>query len=83
MTTPRLTLLTRENCHLCDQARAALLQVQDATGEPWQEYNVDNDGELAYEYGDRVPVILLDGSEHGYWTVDQQRLITDLTTARR
>jgi len=25
------------------------------------------------EYGDRVPVILIDGVEHGYWRVEEDR----------
>jgi hypothetical protein len=35
---------------------------------------VDADPELRAEYGDRVPVILVDGREHGFWTVQEQRL---------
>jgi hypothetical protein len=30
------------------------------------------------EYGDRLPVVLLDGAEHGYWKVEERRLIGDL-----
>jgi hypothetical protein len=26
------------------------------------------------EYSDRAPVILLDGKEHGYWRVEEDRL---------
>ena len=29
---------------------------------------------LRAEYGDRVPVILVDGREHGFWTVEEPRL---------
>lgn len=36
------------------------------------------DPELRAEYGDRLPVILLDGREHGYWEVDEERLRDDL-----
>ena len=32
------------------------------------------------EYGDRLPVVLLDGKEHGYWRVEEDRLLRDLTT---
>ena len=74
----RLTLLTRANCHLCDDARSALARIQQATGERWTEVDVDSSDELAYEYGERVPVVLLDGAEHGYWRVDEARLLRDL-----
>jgi len=33
---------------------------------------------LRAEYGDRLPVILLDGKEHGYWRVEEERLLRDL-----
>jgi hypothetical protein len=38
------------------------------------EQNVDADAHLASEYGDRVPVVLVDGKEHGYWRVEEARL---------
>ena len=40
--------------------------------------DVDADPELQAEYGDRVPVVLLDGREHSYFTVDVPRLRRDL-----
>lgn len=33
---------------------------------------------LRAEYGDRLPVVLLDGVEHSYWEVDEPRLRADL-----
>jgi glutaredoxin len=76
--TARVTLLTRAGCHLCAGAREAMERVAAATGVEWREVDVDTDDELAMEYGDRLPVVLLDGAEHGYWTVEERRLIRDL-----
>jgi glutaredoxin len=75
----RITLLTRADCHLCDDAKAVLARVATDLGTPWDEVDVDGDGELRAEYGDRVPVILLDGDEHAYWRVDEKRLREALT----
>jgi hypothetical protein len=75
---PRLTLITRVGCHLCDVAKEAMDRVAAATGERWAELDVDADVELEKEYGDRVPVVLLDGREHGYWRVEEERLLRDL-----
>jgi Glutaredoxin-like domain (DUF836) len=36
------------------------------------------DSGLRAEFGDRLPVVLLDGSEHSYWEVDEPRLRADL-----
>jgi glutaredoxin len=76
----RLTLMTRPGCHLCEVAADAMDRITAATGEPWEERNVEDDIELEREYGDRVPVILLDGREHGYWRVEEERLLRDLAT---
>ena len=74
----RLTLLGKPGCHLCDEARAVLSRVAAELGVPWDERDVTTDDALYEEYGDRVPVVLLDDREHGYWTVDEVRLRRDL-----
>ncbi|WP_213453812.1 glutaredoxin family protein [Rhizomonospora bruguierae] len=78
MSAGRLTLITRDGCHLCDVAKDAMDRVAAASGERWAELDVDSDIELRREYGDRVPVVLLDGREHGYWRVEEGRLLRDL-----
>jgi hypothetical protein len=77
--TPRLELLTREGCHLCEEAAATLGRLAAEAGlEPPLSIDVDADPELQAEYGDRVPVVLLDGREHAYFAVDVPRLRRDL-----
>jgi glutaredoxin len=76
--TVRLTLITRQQCHLCDVAKEAIARVSEVSGEQWREVDVDSDPQLQDEYWDRVPVILLDGKEHGYWRVEEDRLLRDL-----
>jgi hypothetical protein len=34
---------------------------------------------LRAEFGDRLPVVLLDGREHSYWNLDEERLRADIT----
>lgn len=70
----RIQLISRDGCHLCEVAEQAL----DRIGEPWTRVDVDSDVDLQREYSDRVPVILLDGREHGYWKVEEERLRRDL-----
>jgi glutaredoxin len=74
----RLVLLTRAGCHLCEVAKEAMARVAAASGETWREVDISGDRELEGEYGDRVPVVLLDGKEHGYWRVEEDRLLRDL-----
>jgi glutaredoxin len=75
---PRLQLLTRAGCHLCAVAAETLARLAAEAGLAAVEVDVDADPELQAEYGDRVPVVLLDGREHSYFTVDVPRLRRDL-----
>ena len=79
---PRLTLITRPGCHLCEVAKEAVDRVVAVSGDRWVEVDVSGDLELEREYGDRLPVVLLDGREHGYWRVEEDRLLRDLTAPR-
>jgi glutaredoxin len=75
---PRLQLLTRAGCHLCAVAAETLARLAAEAGLAVAEIDVDADPELQAEYGDRVPVVLLDEREHSYFTVDVPRLRRDL-----
>ncbi len=61
-----------------------LERVAGATGTGWTELDAlaDTSGELLDEYGDRLPVLLLDGVEHAYWRIEPTRLQAALTGRR-
>jgi hypothetical protein len=76
-------LLTRQGCSICATAAAQLRQLADELGFELRFTDVDaaaaaGDSSLRAEYGDRLPVVLLDGAEHSYWEVDEPRLRADL-----
>ncbi len=73
-----VTVMTRQGCHACEKAEADVARICAELDVPWQAHDVDQDQELRAEYGDRVPVVLLDGREHSYFTVDVVRLRADL-----
>ena len=77
----RLTLITRAGCHLCDVAKEALDRIAAEPVSRGARSTSTADADSRREYGDRVPVVLLDGKEHGYWRVEEERLLRDL--ARR
>jgi hypothetical protein len=70
----QVTLLGRAGCHLCEVARGEIERVCGELGTPWRELDVDADPALRAEYGDRVPVTLVDGAEHDYFEVSERRL---------
>ncbi|OBG95263.1 hypothetical protein A5698_15655 [Mycobacterium sp. E136] len=78
-------LLTRDGCTICTDAAARLAQLADELGFTLAVTDVDaaakaGDPGLRAEFGDRLPVVLLDGREHSYWEIDEPRLRADLAT---
>ena len=74
----RLTLLAKPSCPACDQARETLARLAGELGVDWDERDATADDADVAAYGDRLPVVLLDGREHSSWTVDERRLRRDL-----
>ncbi|PXY35110.1 NrdH-redoxin [Prauserella coralliicola] len=70
----RVTVMTRVGCHACEHAEEDVARICGELGVEWTTADVDTDPEWRAEYGDRVPVILVDGEEHGYWKVEEDRL---------
>ncbi|HET9016228.1 MAG TPA: glutaredoxin family protein [Thermomicrobiaceae bacterium] len=79
---PEVTLITRVGCHLCEQAQARLRQLSAELGFGYAELDVDADPRRREQYSDRVPVILIDGREHGYWRLEEDRFRRALTRPR-
>ena len=71
---PRVVVLTRPGCHLCEEAIKVIDAVCGETGDSYEERNVDRDPELKRRYGDEVPVTFVDGRQHDFWRVDPDRL---------
>ncbi len=71
---PRITLVGREGCHLCAEAREVVRQVAAETGTGWVEQCVDDDADLLRRFGELVPVVLVDGRQHDFYRVDPARL---------
>ena len=70
----RIVLVGRPGCHLCDTAREVVARVAADTGTAWSERSVDDDAGLHEKYAEQIPVVLLDGSEHAFFRVDEHRL---------
>ena len=54
-----VTLYTRPGCHLCDEAKAAMMPLVREAGATLREVNIDEDAVLRERYGLDVPVIFL------------------------
>jgi glutaredoxin len=79
---PRITVYTKAGCHLCDDATAAIERISAQTGAGWVAIDIESDPDLMDEYGEMIPVILVDGRMHGYWRVEEARLRQALEPSR-
>ena len=77
--TARVTLYSRPDCHLCDDARAVIESVCAELGESYDEVSIDDDPELRERFTDEVPVTFVDGKQHDFWRVSPDRLRAALT----
>jgi glutaredoxin len=83
MSRHEVQLLTRDGCPVCGQVQTRLAELAAELGFGLSVTDVDaaaaagNRG-LRAEFGDRLPVILLDGREHSYWELDETRLRAEL-----
>ena len=59
----RLTLYGKPGCHLCDDARAAVAEVGQSIDFELTEVDVSADPRLHHRYGERIPVLDVDGEE--------------------
>lgn len=67
-----VTVYSREDCHLCEEAIADVERAAEDVGATVaiEEIDVDEDEQLAAEYGERVPYVLLDGEPAYKYRVD-------------
>ena len=83
MTRAQVELLTRDGCGICRRVHDRLAELAAELDFELSSTDVDavaaaGNPELRAEFGDRLPVVLLDGREHSYWDVDEARLRADL-----
>jgi glutaredoxin len=71
---PRLTLYTKPDCCLCDEAVSALERVGRRAPFDLEVVDISADPELSERYGERIPVILVDGEPAFEYVVDEAAL---------
>ena len=78
-----ITLLSRPGCHLCDDAREVIARVAADLGVAWEERDITaSEGDLR-DYSDMIPVTLINGVQHDFWHVSEQRLRAALALLAR
>ena len=75
---PDVVLITKADCHLCAEARAAVARVTAGLGIGWSEKSVDDDAGLRERFAEEIPVVLVNGVQRDFWKIDEARLTRTL-----
>ncbi len=79
----RLTLYGTPGCHLCAAARAAVAAVRARRAFELEEVDVSIDPVLNRRFGERIPVLEIDGEEAFELGVEAEELERRLATVAR
>jgi len=66
-----LTLYGKPGCHLCDDARVAVERVTARRDVPLEQVDISRDPVLYKRYGERIPVLEMDGETVFEFFVDE------------
>jgi glutaredoxin len=71
----QVTMYSRRNCHLCELAKEVVESARNEAEFEFEVVFIDGDAGLEKEYGEEVPVTLINGKRHDYFRVDRTRFI--------
>ena len=79
---PQVTLYTRTGCHLCDEVKEVIRQLQKKERFAFHEVDIDRDPELRARFNEEVPVIFLNGKKAFKYRVDPREFRKRLQALR-
>lgn len=71
-------LMVRSQCGSCKRVAEQIRPIVAQAGATLEIIDVDTQTQLAAEFGDRVPVVVVDGEELACWEVDDAELVQAL-----
>ena len=72
---PSVVIYSRRGCHLCEVAESIVEEVRREHEFDLEIIYIDGNAGLEKEYGEEVPVTLINGKRHDYFRVDKARFI--------
>ena len=76
-----VVIYSRPGCHLCDEAKAAILSAGCNDQFVLDEINIESDKSLLKKYQHDIPVILIEGTEAFRHRVDKQEFCARIRRA--
>ena len=77
-TLPVVRLLSRNDCHLCDVAKGRIESAGRRVRFRLEIVDIDSDPDLAARYGERIPVVHVNGEEIFAYRVNERVLVRKL-----
>ncbi|MFD1346355.1 glutaredoxin family protein [Nesterenkonia halotolerans] len=70
----QVEVLTRQGCHLCEDAMRTAREVCAEFGLEPDELDITEDQSLLDAYSEEIPVLRVNGQVKDFWKIDPQRL---------
>lgn len=64
----------KPDCHLCEDALTVVTAEVERAGATLRRHNIMEDRDLQRQYGELIPVVVIDGEQHSTWFVQAERL---------
>jgi glutaredoxin len=71
--TPLVKIYSRRHCHLCEVALSVANEVQKDIPFELEIIYIDNDPRLEKEFGEEIPVTIIEGLRHDFFTLNSER----------
>jgi glutaredoxin len=78
----RVEIYSKPDCHLCEEAKAVLQEVQTAWPFTLVEINITTDPALLEAYGQEIPVVFINGRKAFKYWVKKPDLLRKLQRAQ-
>ncbi|MCY7362778.1 MAG: glutaredoxin family protein [Ignavibacteria bacterium] len=73
-----IVLYSKNNCHLCDEMKIVLTNLQREYRFKLTEFDIESDNELFAKYREKIPVLTINGKLFAKYRIDEKKLIKKL-----
>jgi glutaredoxin len=79
---PVVTIYGRPGCHLCEEALGVVRRAREQVSFELEEVDIERDDQLFKRMLERIPVVAIDGRDHAELFVDEEALVSALSSAQ-
>ncbi len=78
---PRVEILSKPDCHLCEEAKALLRQLQATCRFTLHEVDITTRDELYQRYAEEIPVVFIDGHKAFKYRINPHQFVRRIQRA--